>query len=62
LFDIRNQTGVFDDTGRADFTLDELLARLQNPPLLVNSLRQIFRNPTFYSEPRRLELGLTITY
>jgi hypothetical protein len=62
LFDNRNQYGVYNDTGRADYTLDELLARQQNPVLPVNSLRQIFRNPSFYSAPRRIEMGLSIKY
>ncbi|RMD97052.1 MAG: TonB-dependent receptor, partial [Calditrichaeota bacterium] len=62
IFDIRNQLGVYDDTGRADFTLDELLARRLHPPLLVNSLGQFFRNPSFYSEPRRVEIGFSVSY
>lgn len=62
IFDRRNQLGVYDDTGRADYTLDELRARQQNPVQLVNSIGQFFRNPSFYSEPRRVEIGFSVTY
>lgn len=62
LFNIRNQVNVYNDSGRADYTIDEVIALRSNPPELVNSVGEYFRNPTFYSEPRRIELGLSIYY
>ena len=62
VFNIRNQVNVYNDSGRADFTIDEVIARRSNPPELVNSVGEFFRNPTFYSEPRRIEIGLSIHY
>jgi hypothetical protein len=62
LFDIKNAFGVYNDTGRPDFTLDYLSALKQQPVQLVNPLGEWFTNPTFYSEPRRIEFGLTIYF
>lgn len=63
LFDIRNQVNVYNDSGTADFTIDEFLRRNDdNPDRLVNSLDEYYRNPTFYSEPRRVELGATLFF
>jgi outer membrane receptor protein involved in Fe transport len=61
LFDIRNQVNVYNDSGRADFTIDEIIARNTNPPELINSIGEYYHNPSFYSEPRRIEIGLTIS-
>lgn len=63
LFDIRNEVNVYNDSGTADFTIDEFLRRNDdNPDFLVNSLTDFYRNPTFYSEPRRVEVGASIFF
>ena len=62
LFDTRNETNVFNDTGRAGFTTDEATARATNPRQYVNTLDQWFTVPTNYSEPRRIELGLNLEF
>ncbi|HEX2866610.1 MAG TPA: TonB-dependent receptor [Ignavibacteriales bacterium] len=62
LFDIKNQVGVYDDSGTADFTIDEYNYRLQNKPAIVNSLDEWFRNPAMYSEPRRVEFGASFFF
>jgi outer membrane receptor protein involved in Fe transport len=62
LFDIKNQVGIYNDSGRADFTIQEMQARQNQQPELVNSLGEFFRNPTFYSQPRTVELGATIYF
>lgn len=62
LFDIKNQINVYDDTGRADYTIYELQARRNQQPELVNSLGEFFRNPTFYSQPRTIEIGISIYF
>ena len=60
LFDVLNEIRVYDDTGRAGFTLDEQIAAGTNPPETINTLGQWFMNPSFYSEPRRVEVGVTV--
>lgn len=63
LFDIRNETNVYNDSGTADFTIDEFSRRNDgNPDYLVNSLDEFYRNPTYYSEPRRVELGVSFYF
>ncbi len=49
LFDRRNQIDVFGDSGRADFTLNELLITSADPGWYVQPYR--------YSAPRRIQMG-----
>jgi outer membrane receptor for ferrienterochelin and colicin len=62
LLDTRNETDVYDDTGRATFTTDLERIRSLNPTLNVNSLDEWYANESWYSEPRRIELGLTFNF
>ncbi len=63
LFDTLNELNVYGDSGTADFTIDEFLRRKDgNPDRIVNSLDEYYRNPTFYSEPRRVEMGATVFF
>jgi outer membrane receptor for ferrienterochelin and colicin len=62
LFDTMNQTNVYDDTGKADFTTDEERIRLLGWPEFVNSLEDWYTNPLYYSEPRRVEFGLKVSF
>lgn len=62
VFDVLNEYGVFDDTGRAGYTTDLERIKAQNTPEYVNTIDDWFLNPTFYSEPRRVELGVNIEF
>ena len=62
LLDIRNEEGVFDDTGRAGFTTDEARTILINPLQAVNTVQDWYRIPTYYSEPRRFEFGINLEF
>ncbi len=62
LFDRLNQVNVYKDTGKAGFTLDQELAAKSNPLEVINTLDDWFINPTYYSEPRRIEVGLTYDF
>jgi outer membrane receptor for ferrienterochelin and colicin len=62
LFDKLNQVNVYNDTGKAGFTLDQEIAAKSNPPEVINTLDDWFINPTYYSEPRRIEVGLTYDF
>lgn len=62
LFDIRNETGVYDDTGRAGFTTDENRVLLTNPQERINTVSSWYRRADYYSEPRRIELGLNLEF
>ncbi len=62
VFDTRNELNVFNDSGRAGFTIDETTARATNPHQYVNTLDQWFTVPTNYSEPRRIEIGVNLEF
>jgi outer membrane receptor for ferrienterochelin and colicin len=63
LFDTLNQLNVYNDSGRADYTTDLTRAQINNPNLYgINSLDEWFTNETFYSEPRRIEMGFMFNF
>ncbi len=62
IFDVSNENNVYTDSGTADYTLSEQLRRREGSLELVNSIDEYYRNPTYYSEPRRIELGISIYY
>jgi len=62
VFDHLNQTGVYDDSGVADRTIETTRANRTNPPEYVNTITEWFRNETFYSNPRRIELGVSYDF
>ncbi len=59
LFDTLNEINVFGDTGRAGDTLE--LTRNQTPPRGVNTTREFFTRPDFYSSPRQIVIGAEIS-
>ncbi|MBN2103692.1 carboxypeptidase-like regulatory domain-containing protein [bacterium] len=61
VFDNLNEINVYEDTGRAGFTTDQRVAEATNPTESINTLKAWYTNPTHYSEPRRIEAGLSYT-
>lgn len=61
LLDRLNENEVFRDTGRAGYTLEPLYFGSQRPRG-INTLEQYFIRPDFYSEPRRVQLGIEIGF
>ncbi|MDX1420462.1 MAG: TonB-dependent receptor [Rubricoccaceae bacterium] len=59
VFDTRNELGVFGDTGRASYSLEESIeaATFSGDPLF---LQRRYTRPTFFNEPRRVTLGLRL--
>jgi hypothetical protein len=53
---------VFNDSGRAGYTVDELVALQSNPAQHVNSVEQWYTIPTNYSQPRRIEFGMNLEF
>ncbi|MGB5847752.1 MAG: TonB-dependent receptor, partial [Ignavibacteriaceae bacterium] len=62
ILDIRNEEDVYEDSGTANFTIDEFQARQLGNPEIVNSIDEFYRDPTFYSEPRRVEIGASFFF
>jgi outer membrane receptor for ferrienterochelin and colicin len=55
LFDVRNEEGVFTDTGRATYTLEERIAGADASP-------DWFVRPDYYSEPRQVQMGVSVKF
>ena len=62
LFDHLNQVNVYNDSGVADRTIYLQEALDQNTDELINTIEDYFDNETFYSSPRRVEMGLRIEF
>ena len=58
LFDHLNHINVYNDSGVADYTTYESDAMEQNTGEHINSIEDWFNNETFYSNPRRVEIGM----
>ncbi|HEY6626433.1 MAG TPA: TonB-dependent receptor [Ignavibacteriaceae bacterium] len=62
LFDFDNPVNIYTDTGDPYFTFAKLEAQNINPTLYNNTLDELYTNPTFFSEPRRVEIGLGLNF
>ena len=60
LFDTLNELNVYGDTGRAGDTLE--LTRNQTEPRGVNTIKEYFTRPDFYSSPRQIVLGADFSF
>lgn len=60
LFDNLNEVNVFGDTGRAGDTIE--LTRNQTAPRGVNTVKEYFTRPDFYSSPRQIVLGADFSF
>lgn len=59
LFDTRNELDVYRDTGRAGYSLiSRYTPQYQGP----NTLNEFLNRPDFYSEPRRILIGLSYNF
>ena len=61
IFDIRNEINVWNDTGRATYTLSASDVSLTNPERIGN-LNEHLLKPEWYSEPRKIDIGLKISF
>jgi len=59
LFDARNQVGIFGDTGRATYSLEQSV-EARNFRGSEDILEQRYTRPDFFSQPRRVVLGLRV--
>ena len=62
LLDWDNPTNVYADTGDPLFTIPKYEAQVIDPTLYTVTLDELFTNPTFFSSPRRIELGLSYNF
>ncbi len=62
LLDTKNAVDVFTDSGLPNYSLDEQQDLRINPSQRVATVQDWYNKTYFYSEPRRVELGTTITF
>jgi hypothetical protein len=62
LLDLDNPRTVYGNSGDPLFTFDELDAEKINPIMYYNTLDELYTNPGFFSEPRRVEFGITYNF
>jgi len=62
LFDANNPVNVYTDSGDPYFTFAKLEAQRINPTLYNNTITEFYTDPTYFSDPRRIELGLGINF
>ncbi len=60
LFDRRNELDVFNDTGRATYTL--LTRNIADTPDRHNTVAEFFTRPDFYSPPREVQMGMSVSF
>jgi outer membrane receptor protein involved in Fe transport len=62
LFDTMNALQVYTDTGLPNVSLYEESLLASNPPQRIATIQDYYTNPTFYSSPRRIQIGTTISF
>jgi outer membrane receptor for ferrienterochelin and colicin len=62
VLDANNPRVVYGDTGDPFFTFGKLEAQKINPKLYYNTLDELYTNPGFFSEPRRVEFGISYNF
>ncbi|HQF43720.1 MAG TPA: hypothetical protein PK073_12490, partial [Ignavibacteriaceae bacterium] len=68
LFDTKNERFVYEDTGRATYTLElnqggpQAANQLSEKNPLISSATEYFNQPQFYSAPREFRLGMMLEF
>ncbi len=62
ILDANNPVNVYTDSGDPYFTFAKLEAQRINPTLYNNTLDEYYTDPTYFSDPRRIELGFSLNY
>ena len=62
VFDHLNHYGVYNDSGRADETININRALKTEPSEAINTIDDWFKNETYYSQPRRVEFGINYDF
>jgi len=62
LFDTQNETVVYGDTGTADYTTTIDPLRIPYNSLRIGTVEDYVNQPSWYSEPREIQFGLTLGF
>ncbi|MDZ7262513.1 MAG: TonB-dependent receptor, partial [candidate division KSB1 bacterium] len=62
LFDTRDETSVYGDTGTAEYTTTIDPLRIPYNPLRIGTIEDYVNQPSWYSEPREIQLGISLEF
>jgi hypothetical protein len=62
LFDIRNKTAVYGDTGSSEYTTTIDPSKISYNSSRIGTVEDFVNQPSWYSEPREIQVGLTIGF
>ncbi len=62
IFDARNQTAVYGDTGSADYTTNTDPSKIEYNANRVSTVEDVVTQPSWYSAPRQVEAGIIINF
>jgi hypothetical protein len=62
LLDADNPVNLYTDSGDPYFSFTRLEAERINPILYNNTLDEFYTDASFFSEPRRVELGVSFNF
>lgn len=60
LFDRKNATNVYSDTGKPDYTMEMLY--IGKSPERVGTVKEVFTHPDWYRHPREIQLGAALNF
>ncbi len=61
IFDIRNELTVYGDTGRSSYSLAPTYTPQYSGPM-INTLDEYLIVPSYYSAPRQIKVGLSVSF
>jgi hypothetical protein len=62
LLDTKNANQVYSDTGQPDWSVAEQQTIRVNPPQNVATIQDWYTRPFYYSNPRSVEFGSSISF
>jgi len=62
IFDARNQTAVYGDTGSAEYTTNTDPSKIEYNANRVSTVEDVVTQPSWYSAPRQVEAGIIINF
>jgi hypothetical protein len=62
LLDQREQTGVYSDTGTAEYTTYPKLSDVDYNPNRIGTVRDLLNRPEWYIAPREIDVGFSIGF
>ena len=62
VFDTRDETSVYTDTGTAEYTTDVRIDEIVYSPARVGAIDRWVIRPEWYTAPRQIQVGLSVGF